>query len=89
MALLGEPWKCWHGDVNCERHSKTKPDLSDLPPVDSIIGRCVAEGGHGTELRVWVMPLDHDGARGPLCRKHVRELMRRATWPFTIRFPDE
>jgi len=89
MALIpgsppNPPIPCWMGHYPCELHTKTKPDLSDLPGVESVRnGNCVGEGGHAA-YRVWDMP-----DIGYLCRRHMRELLRRATWPFTIRFPDE
>lgn len=86
MALL-EPgerrpeYRCSWGHLDCSGHG-IKPDLSGLPNADPPkAGRCRC----GELDYLWhVAKFDQW-----LCAKCLRGVMRRATWPKTIRFPDE
>lgn len=81
MALIEGPKQCKWGHADCDGHSVT-PMLSNLPSADPPkAGRCwCGEIGY-----LWQVPLDGKH----YCKRCIRRVMRLATWPRSIRFPDE
>lgn len=78
MALL-EPWKCHLGHVECQMHSQTKPDLSDLPGPDwpragSCYYGCLAP-------RLWYA--SHMGGRW-YCKRHLRRALKAGGYPIKL-----
>lgn len=84
MALLDRDSvpRCWHGHVDCRRHKAEKPNLTDLPGRDlPKAGKCWC----GEIGNLWKLPLDGRW----YCRRCIRQQLRVATYPNSIRFPDE
>lgn len=73
------PIPCWMGHPNCELHSKTKPDLSDLPGYDSWpkAGNCYYGCVSG---RLYQTPKDDRW----LCPKHLRRALKAGGYPIPL-----
>lgn len=73
--------RCHWGHLDCTGHA-IKPLLHDMPDADTPkAGRCWC----GEIDYLWLVPLDNRW----YCRRCLKGVMRRATWPNAIRFPDE
>lgn len=77
--------KCYLGHVDCAAHKAEKPNLAELAVHAGTdtprSGKCAC----GEVGYLWQLPRDSTW----VCKRCLRGTMRRATWPFTIRFPDE